>query len=157
MTSIRLIQRKSPPRRRRGVAIVEGAVVVLATLVVLLGMLDLAIAVLRFNSLSEGVRRIARDAIVHGHDAAPESTTWGPEPFNGTADNPSEIAQAIRPALAGIDPGSVAIHVEWIDGGNIRGQRVRVVALHSYQPAVPYVLGAAVVELRAQSIMTIVH
>src|SRR5579872_4566832 len=107
--------RTSAPMRRGAVAF-EGAVVIGVFLVILYGMLDLGLAVLQQNTLSEEARRLARAAIVHGSKASPKSTTWGPGTISGSASGSSEAAGVVSPVLIAMDPSSVQFTLEWLDG-----------------------------------------
>jgi Flp pilus assembly protein TadG len=57
--------------KRRGAVILEGAIVICVFLVILLGTLDLGLAILRNNTLSEATRRLARAASFQGEKPAP--------------------------------------------------------------------------------------
>lgn len=148
-----------PPtiRTRRGVAIVEAALVLGVFLTILLGGLDLAIAVLRNNTVSEAARRLARAAIVHGESSASIHTPWGPVAFAGTADEDTVFADAIRDILVVVDPADVQIQVDWPDGGNAIGDRVEVVVWTEYEPLIPSLFGADPYTLQATSTMRIEH
>ena len=144
-------------RGRRGATIVESALVLTALALIVLGILDVGIAVLRYNALSDAARRLARAAIVHGAMAEPQHAAWGPAPFVATADDASEIAAAVRPWLIAAAPEDVSVQVEWIDGGNQPDQRVRVTLRYAHERFVPLLLGASPVPLEATSTMQIAH
>ena len=135
----------------------EGAIVLGVVLIFLLGMFDLATAVLRFNILSEAARRGAREAIVRGELSEPERESWGPTPFNGTAADSSEIALLIQSALVSLDPTDVSITAEWPDGGNARDDRVRVGVSYSHNLIFSYLFGSEPVVLKGASTMRIQH
>jgi hypothetical protein len=131
---------------------------VLAVLaLIVFGILDVGIAVLRYNSLSGAARRLARTALVHGAMAEPQHTIWGPDEYSAAASDNSEIAAAVRPLLIAASPDDVSIHVEWIDGGNEPDQRVRVTLRHVHAHFVPSMLGGSPVPLEAVSTMRIAH
>lgn len=136
---------------------VESAIVLSVALVIVFGILDLGLAVLHYNTLSEGARRVARAAIVHGSEAEPETSAWGPAAYVGTAGDGSEIAAAIQPALIAIDPARVQIQVEWLDGDNQSDDRLRVTVTTTYRPILPLVVGRDSIELSAVSVMRIQH
>lgn len=142
-------------RARSGALVVEGAIVLGVVLTLLLGMLDLAIAVLRFNTLSEAARRGARAAIVHGELSSPEKTSWGPATFTGTADDSSELAAAIRPVLVAFDAADVAVTADWLDGGNARDDRVRIAVSYSHQLIFSQLFGSDPITLNGVSTMRI--
>lgn len=142
---------------RRGAVVVEGAIVLNVILILLLGMFDLAIGVLRFNLVSEAARRGTRVAVVRGELSEPELTSWGPSTFNGTAADSSEIATIIRSSLVAFEPENVAITAEWPDGGNARHDRVRILVSYQHQPLIPFLYGADPIVLRGASTMRIQH
>jgi len=144
-------------RNRRGAMLVEGAVVLVVCLMIVLAALDLGLAVLQYNMLSAGSRRVARVAIVRGENAPPEFAAWGPLTHTGTADDLSEMSEALQPVLVAVDPADVNLQVEWIDGGNAVDQRVRVTVSTDYQPIITSVLGTSKVGIQSTSTMRIVH
>lgn len=143
--------------RASGAALVEGAVVVGTLLTILLGMLDLGLAVLQYNTVSEAARKLAREAVVHGEMAPPQRPAWGPEPFSGTAADGSPFAEIVRPLLVAIDPQDVAIQVEWPDGGNRVDQRVQVTVACPFEPILPFLFGREPRLLSAVSTLRIAH
>ncbi len=122
----------------------------------LLGMLDLALANLQNNMLTEGAQRVAREAMVHGSMAPPEDTAWGPTEYFGFAGDATEMAAAIRPVLATIEPSQASIRIEWPDGGNEPGQRVRVTVHYHHQSLFPFLFGDHL-DLTSVSVMRIAH
>ena len=152
-------QRDTSPRagNRRGAVVVESAIVISVFLVILLGTLDLGLAVLRYNVLSEAARRMARTASVRGERAAPEHPVWGPNLYNGTAGDGSMYADSIENILVTMHPSDVQIKLEWLDGGNQTGQRVRVRLIMNHDTIIPFLFGAADLQLTARSVMRIEH
>ena len=143
--------------RRRGATVVEGAIVIGVFLVVLFGILDLGFAVLHHNSLSEAARRLAREAIVHGEDATPEQTAWGPTAVSGTASDGSEYSASLVPELVTFRRENVHFSLEWLDAANRPNDRVRVTVTYGYEPMIPFVLGKSAIPLRAVTTMRIAH
>ena len=97
------IRRRRGHPSRNGVTMVEMAIVLMVFLTLVLGMLDLGIAVFRHHVIAEAARQGARQAIVHG-SLADKLGPWGPDTFSGPADTSSSLVDAIRPCLAGMDP-----------------------------------------------------
>ena len=143
---------------RRGSTAIEMAVVLMIFLTMVLGMIDLAIGVFRFNVLSQAARQGVRQAIVHGA-MADRLGSWGPGAYSGTAADGSPIAQAIQPILAGFDLTEVTITAEWLDGGNkvSEDHRVRVNVSTPYQPMMTFIFGNPTFTLEASSTMAIAH
>jgi hypothetical protein len=142
---------------RRGAAIVEAAVVLGVFLTLLLGSLDLALAVLRSNALAEAARRLTRAAIVRGEDATAVFTPWGPTTCQGTANDGSDYADAIRDALVVAKLTDVKYRLEWPDGDNASGDRVEATITSNYAPILPSVFGSTRYNLQATSTMRIEH
>jgi hypothetical protein len=128
---------------------------VLLTLVV--GMLDLGVAVFRQEQVSYAARAVARAASVHGSQAAVLGawgpTTVGPVLANTTGSIPTET----RSHLCSLNPASVTVTVEWPDGSNEPESRVRVTLKTSYQPTLTWLFGAKPMSLQAVSTMPISH
>jgi|HubBroStandDraft_6_1064221.scaffolds.fasta_scaffold21690_3 Flp pilus assembly protein TadG len=149
-------QRQSFPNRR-GVAVVEGAVVLASLFVVLFGMLDLSLLVLESNTLAEAARRLCRTAVVHGLMASPQMTVWGPTTVSGTAGDGTEYAQALNPELVTFILTNVNYVINWPDGGNQPGNRVQVTASYQYQPMMPLILGSSPIPVTVATTMQVAH
>lgn len=155
-------------KARRGVTVVETAVVILAFFVLVFGMLDLGIGVFNYHVLSNAARHMARQAIIHGDRAPPEMNQWPPDdpsnydyanPFITQADESNEIAETLRPYLAGMDASAVTLRMEWISGANANGtNRVQVTLTAPFRPTLTCVFGpSARFPMRASSTMLMAH
>jgi hypothetical protein len=143
---------------RRGVTTVEAALVILVFMTLVLGMLDLGLAVFRNHLVCEAARQGARQAIVHGSLAPSSMGVWGPDPVGPVpANDPGALAQAVQPFLADFDPAVVTVQARWLDGGNEPGQRVQVTVQATYSLMLPWLVGATSLPLRASSTMPIAH
>jgi hypothetical protein len=111
----------------------------------------------RYNLLSVAARAVARQAIVHGTMSSPELTTWGPAAVSGTAADATAPAAVAAPLLATMTTTDVALSVEWPDGDNRTGDRVRVTLSYVHTPHVPLIDLGNAFHLRAQSTMQIIH
>jgi len=145
---------------RRGATLLEGAIIILVFLVLVFGMLDLSIGLMRFHLVSAATRHGARRAIVHG-ELAPagwKGGVWGP----GNIDVPATasgipLVDEIRPLLVGMDPNQTRIQADWIDGANGVEDRVRITVTTPYQPMMTFIFGNPTFRLRASSTMPIAH
>jgi hypothetical protein len=144
-------------QRRAGVTLLECAITLPVLFVTLFAMLDLGIAAARYNALAEAARRIAREAVIHGSLAPPESTKWGPDEYVGTGDDNSDIAKAARPVFLAMPSHKVSIHVTWPDANNSPHDRVRVEVSFRHEPLLPQLFVWGPVDLRAVSTMCIVN
>lgn len=136
---------------------VECAFALSMLFLLLFAMLDLGLAAARYNAISEAARRIAREAIIHGSLAAHLSTTWGPQEYEGTAADSSEIALIARPVLLAMPHEDVTIQLKWIDDDNSPRDRVRVEVGFVHKPIVPSLFAWGPLNLRAISTMRIVN
>jgi len=168
---------ESRRNRRRGAALVEAAIMTSLFLSLVVGMLDLGIALFRMHVASEAARQGARNATIHGYYAPNGSTmnAWGPTPeyypaltsqslyatassYTVRADTASdELAATIRPYLVGLDPSTVTIQIQWPDGDNDLANRVTVSVSAPYQHLIPFVFGTDTITLSAASTMSIMH
>lgn len=147
---------RSLTHQRRAATLVESAVIFAVFIILILGFLDLGVGVLRYHLLAQAARQGARQTIVHG-ELASEFGSWGPTALGPiTAADPHPLAQTVHRSLVGMDPASVTIQAEWLDGHNRPGGRVRVMITAAYRPAVTLVFNAPI-HLRASSTMTIAH
>jgi Flp pilus assembly protein TadG len=140
---------------RRGIALVEAALVLTPLLMLALGLLDLGVGLFRFHVLSEATRQLARQASVHGQYASVLGH-WGPASYSSTASATGSIAAAVRPYLVAIDSSTVSISVEWPDGSNQIEKAVRVTLSNQFRPLITSWFGGAVT-LHAVSEMKIAH
>lgn len=142
---------------RRAAAAVEAAIVLPVFLTFLFALLDLSLAVSRYNSLSECARRSARAAIVRGERSVSPQTPLGPAAWTGTAADDHPLVDEIRPLLVTMPPAEVAARCEWPDGGNRLGQRVRVELRYEHPSLLASLFGSEPWTLSATSTMRIVH
>ena len=157
---------------RRGTTLLEAALTIMTLLMLILGTIDLGVAVSRQQVLSQAAREGVRKAIVHGSLAKSgwNGGPWGPpssyptltdvpnSTYTVAADSSSDyIALAIKPYLANMDPSQVTITVKWVDGSNVAEKRVRVTLSTTWQPLVFFVFGNQSVALSASSTMPIAH
>lgn len=142
---------------RRGALMAETAIVMTVLIALTLGAVDLQIGVYRYNTLSEAARHGARQAMVHGALAPAAQGIWGPGAYAGTAADGSPYANAVRPLLVGFPQNDVIIRVEWPDGSNAIGQRVRYSLSTTYRPFLGFLIGYPNLNLTAASTMPIAH
>jgi Flp pilus assembly protein TadG len=150
------LKRHGRASARRGVTIVEGAIVLAVTLLFVLGGLDLGLALTRYNSLCEAACRAARCVAVRGATAT-ELGPQGPVTMEFTADSSNVIAGSFRYVLATMQPADVRAVVEWPDGDNQPDDRVRVTLEYQHRPVLPLFLGYGDVNLQATSVMSVAH
>ena len=142
---------------RRGAALAETAIVLPLVLTLSLGMLDLAIGVFRYNTVSQAARQGARKAIVHGKLAPPQSTQWGPATYTASGNGTGAIETALLPDLAGLDPAQVTIRLEWLDLSSAPDSRVRVTVSTTYYPILTSLFGNPAFILTGSSTTRIAH
>ena len=142
---------------RRGVTLVESAVVLSICLFLLLGMLELSVALVRHTVLAEAARRVVRSAIVHGAKARLAQGRWGPASLTMNAAGAHPAAAIARDTLMTIDPSQVQIAIEWLDASNQPDQRVRVAVSYTHHPVVPVPGWYDRLNLQSVSTMRIAH
>lgn len=142
---------------RSGALIVEFAIVLSVFIMLTLGAVDLQIGVYRSNMLAQAARQGVRQAIVHGELAAPAMTRWGPASYTGTSGDGSQYANAVQPMLVGFPANNVVVAVDWLDGSNAVGKRVRYTLTTTYKPVLGVFIGYPTITLKANSTMPITH
>lgn len=140
--------------RRRGAAAFEAAVALPVFLLILFGLLDLSLAILRRNSLCECARRAARLAIVRGEKA---SSPLGPAGWSGTGADDHPVTDAIRGLLTTMPPDRVRVEILWPDSGNRVGQRLQVRLRFAHESVLSGLFGMEPWNLSAISTMRIAH
>jgi hypothetical protein len=145
------------PGRRTGATLVEGVLVLLVLLILVVGMLDLGVAIFRQHQLDYAARGACRAATVRGSEASVLGV-WGPTAVGPVAaSSTGSIPTEVRSHLCSLSPSAVTVRVEWPDGDNEPGSRVTVSLETSYQPALTALFGAGPIPLKASSTMPISH
>jgi Flp pilus assembly protein TadG len=136
------------PAQRRGVTMLETAIVAPLVLILLLAMMDLGLAVFANNTLAEAARAGTRYATVHGLRAV--------SPAGPSSDN-ANVEAAVRDYSPGILPARLVVHSSWPDGNNAPGSRVTVTVTYTYNLGVSSLLGFRTLSLSSSSTMVIQH
>lgn len=126
-------------------------------LMILFVLLDLGLAVCRYNMLCAATQNVARAAVVRGADAPTALGNWGPQSYIGTAADSSPMATTVAAWLATMDPAAVNIVVSWPDGANQPDDRVSVQLSYSHQFLVSHLGLGGSLPLQAQTTMLIAH
>jgi hypothetical protein len=142
---------------RKAACAAESAFVLPVVLFVLFSILDLGLATIRYNSLADASRRIAREAIIHGSLARAEVGSWGPASFTGTAADDSPICESIRSTLPTMNRQSVSVTVTWPDADNGPRDRVIVEVTYPHQTMIPFLSSSTDIALRSLTTMNIVN
>jgi hypothetical protein len=151
--------RQHRPARRASV-LAEGAIVIGAFLMLVLGTLDVGVGVFRFNTISQATRHGVRQAAVHGALAPSgwRGGNWGTTRIDALATDTSIPAVvAIRPMLVGCQLDQTRIVVEWPDGDNAVEKDVRVTVTTPYRPLLTWFLSSSTITLSSTSTMPIAH
>jgi hypothetical protein len=144
-------------RAHRGASLLEMALTLMILMSLVLGMLDLGLAVHRAHVLSFAARVGVREAIVHG-EYADRLGPWGPQPVSeNVGGGTHELAGTLAPFLVGIDPNEVTMDVEWPDADNRVEARVRVTLSAPYTPMMTFLFGNPTFQLSGSSTMPIAH
>jgi Flp pilus assembly protein TadG len=145
---------RSPDHRRRrgGATLVESALILTVLLTLILGMIDLGLGVLQFNTISHAAREGARQAMVHGQLS---KSPWPTGTFDASTSN--AVTTAIQPALCGCNLSNTNITVTQLDGSNAPEKRVQVVVTTSYQPMITWIFGSIALQLSATSTTRFAH
>jgi Flp pilus assembly protein TadG len=139
--------------QRSGATAVEAAIV----LPVLFAILDLGIAATRYNAIAEVAHRVAREAVLHGSLSEDAADMWGPNQYNGTLADGSEVVAAAANMSPTMDAGDVSVRVTWPDADNSPRDRVQVEVTYDHEPIIPLFCPWGTLELRATATMHIVN
>lgn len=132
--------------RQRGTTIVEMAVVAPVVLILLIGTMDLGIAVYAYNTMAEAARAGTRYAAVHGSKAKKQA---------GPAANDPEVEKTVRAYAPGVIASDLTVASSWPDGDNEPGSRVTVTVNYDYRPATTWIIGFTKLKLGSSSTMYI--
>lgn len=153
------VPRRSTRRSdRRGASAIESAFALPVFLLIVLGALDLGLAVFRQHQVTATAHFIARKAIVHGSRAS-KLGVWGPATRIGNAADGSEIGNLIASFMPGPQASQISYEVAWPDGGNEPrdNHRLRVRIAVNHQPIVTSIFGVAPMTLRSGVTTPIAH
>ena len=153
-----MIASRRGERGRTGAVAVENAIVLPIALLALFAILDLGLASLRYNTLAEAARRLARAAATHGRETPTEiGGDWGPEQIVAEASSSIDPALTIHPLLPTMDPADVSIEMTWPDTTNNSRSRVRVKLNYKHQPLVPGLTPWGELDLESTSQMRVIN
>jgi Flp pilus assembly protein TadG len=141
--------------RRSGAAALEAAIVLPVFFIMVFGMFDLSIALLRNELLSAVARRGARMAMVHGQLAVNAGRTSWPAVTTYANSSGTPIVDKLSPLLVGFDLSKTQIKLEYPDGSTGLQKRVRVTITSPHTPIVTSLFGSATLNLSASSTMPI--
>lgn len=96
--------------RRRAAVTAEAALVLIVLVVVMLGTMVCGVGVFRHQQVACMAAEAARYASVHGGDYVKDTPRAAPT-------RQQIVAAAVTPKAAGMEPGAVAVAVEWVDKG----------------------------------------
>jgi hypothetical protein len=149
---------------------VEAAIILSVFVLIIMGMLELALVVFRYNWVSEAARQGARTAIVRGalagDDDPPVMNSWpathyDDPPTYGAYEHPAttddEIINSMQPYLTLLDPAKTTVRVEWLDGNNQVDSRVRFSVTTTHEAFLTSFFGGKTWTLNGTSTMRIVH
>lgn len=154
-TNRRRLSNRRLAAARRGATTVESAFALLAMFVLLFGLFDIGLAVLRHNMLSVAAHAIARAAVVRGSTTSASMTQWGPQTYSGHMGNGSTISQAASDYLSTMPLSQVSVNVSWPDGGNDTGNRVTVTLGFQHEPITPLMSQLGTFSLQGQATLRI--
>ena len=134
------------PTTRTGVTTIEFAFVFSVFLFIVLGFFELGVMLVRHNLLADAAERVLREATVRGSESAAQQ--WGPAEIS-TNGSDSMINGVITPSVVMMAANQIQVDVQWPDGNNRPGSRVRVSLSYQHNAIVPYVWGADLLTLQA--------
>ena len=122
---------------RRGIAVVEGAIVLSLILLLLIMALDMCLAMVRYNEMCRAAQKVARYSQVHGELSDTSEGKWGPAAYSGTAFDSSKYSSIARQSLLTTPHEQVQLEIQWLDGDCNELSAVRVVMRYTHQPLLP--------------------
>jgi Flp pilus assembly protein TadG len=125
------------PAGNAGQTIIEFAVVVFLTVIMLLFIVEMGRMVLVYTTIANAARAGIRYAVVHGNSRAVGST---PNSASGPASNPAQVLTVISNfAGAGLLTTSrLVVAVTYPNASNAPGQPVNITVVYPYDPLTTY-------------------
>lgn len=132
-------------KQRFGTTVIEVALVAPVALILIIGILDIGLAVWSYNNISEAVREGGRYAQIHGSQyatwyAGPPSPPAGTPPASGPVANDPNVEKAVR-KYAFVNQAKLTVLSSWPSGDNNPNSPVTVEAKYSYSPTLFFALG----------------
>src|ERR1700687_2538688 len=132
-------------RRRSAATLVEFALVGPVALIILLGILDVGLAVWSYNNVAEAVREGGRYAQIHGSKyatwyAGPPAPPTGAPAASGPTANDANVENVVR-GYSFVSQSNLTVLSTWSNGDNKPHSPVTVEANYSYSPLLLFGLG----------------
>jgi Flp pilus assembly protein TadG len=149
------------PRRRsrdRGATLVEFSLTLSLFLTIVMGVLDIGLAVFRYHQLTDAARYLSRKAAVHGSQASTLGV-WGASTLQGSNGPSTPVGLLLSQRMVGVPTGTVQYTMFWPDGGNVayHNDRVGVGLQMSYTPLLTSLVGIGPFTMSTSSIVPIAH
>jgi Flp pilus assembly protein TadG len=138
---------------------IEAVLTTTALMMLLLGIVDMGVAVTRMHLVSEAARQGARKAICQGSLALSSLNggPWGSTAFSGNGNSSDPKVTVIQPYLTGLDLSQVTVNVTWPDASNATEKRVTYQVSTTWNPMMTWIFGNPTFNLSAQSTVPIAH
>lgn len=131
--------------RRSGTTVVEMAVVGPLALFLIVGIMDIGLAIFAYNDIAAAAREGGRYAQVHG---ARYAANAGPPPASGPAANDPYVERVVR-GQAFVNQARLTVTSSWPNGDNNPNSPVVVGASYTYSPVL--LLGIGTFTMRTQT------
>jgi Flp pilus assembly protein TadG len=130
-----MINRGKP---RYGTHTIEMAFVAPVALFLIVGIMDVGLAIASYNNIAEASREGGRYAQIHGSKyavwyAGLSSPGAGTPPASGPTANDANVDKAVR-SYANVDPAKLTVYSSWPNGNNNPNSPVTIDAYYSYSP-----------------------
>jgi len=145
--------------RERGATLVEFSLTLSLFLMIVMGVLDIGLAVFRYHQLTDAARYLSRKAAVHGSQASSTMGVWGPATLQGSNGPSTPVGLLLSQRMVGVSAGVVQYVMFWPDGGNVayHDDRVGVGLQMSYTPLLTSLIGVGPFTMSTSSIVPIAH
>ena len=127
-------------------------------LTIVLGVLDIGLAVFRYHQLTDAARFLSRKAAVHGSQATTLGA-WGPSTLQGSNGPSSTVGTLLSQRMVGVPTGVVQYTMFWPDGGNVayHNDRVGVGLQMEYTPILTSLIGLGPFTMSTTSVVPMAH
>ncbi len=139
---------RSVARSRRGTYVVELAAILPFTLLLLLGIIDFALIMYSYGTVSEAARAGARYAIVHGSRATSPA---------GPTGNDATVESVVRANALALAASQLTVTSSWSTGHNDPTCPVTVTVSYTYHPFIGRLMGLHNLTINGSTTMTITH
>lgn len=139
--------------RRAGCTLMEMTAATFMVTFLVVALFDTSMLLLRTSLVSLAADRIARVSSFHGQESG---SRWGPRAIMivNPTHTESQLELILNQDLDGLDLNNTTIEIDWPDGGDFAGDRVRVTVSTEFRFVIPFL---NLTDVKATAVSYVTH